>query len=154
MFQENFVPWDVRENILKFREILLSLENPAETRETKELGELNSRIYQSTQICDGRQSNIRLIQYCRKILHRYRYEMELQLFLEGMTTSLVSPSFCPRTRTSKLMWTEGRSSDSEIGVIACFRHHPIIQQKLVTGRTMTTDFSGCTDDDLPEFSWS
>ena len=45
------------------------------------------------------------------------------------------------------------SDDSDIEVIACYRHVPIQPQDLMAGRAMTVDTSQCVIDDHPNFPW-
>ena len=50
--------------------------------------------------------------------------------------------------------TGRHSDDSDIDVIACYRHVPWGSQIRFTPRKMTTDPSICVDDALPEFPWN
>ena len=75
--------------------------------------------------------------------------MEFSSSLEGMTTSLVCPSYLFSDEDMEVVvdslsavGTGGHSGDSEIEVIACYRHHPITQEEVTTGRAMTRDLSG------------
>ena len=79
-----------------------------------------------------------------------------------MTTSLVSPAYFSSEEEEELdvdilsvsvEGTERHSDDSDIEVIACYRHVPIEEPKKTTPRKITTDLSSCVDDRLPEFPW-
>ena len=78
-----------------------------------------------------------------------------------MITSLVSPNNLSTDKDMEVdvgslsaARKEGQSGYSEIEVIACYRHHPNTQQKLTTGRSMTTDLPRCLIVILPEFPWT
>ena len=87
--------------------------------------------------------------------------MEMQFAFEGMTTSMVRPTYFSSeeveeemdvyTLSVSVQGTERHSDDSDIEVIACFRHVPIAQPKPITPRKMLTDLLSCVDDGLPEF---
>ena len=49
--------------------------------------------------------------------------------------------------------TERQSDDSDIEVIACYRHIPIAQPEAIVPLQMTTDIWRCVDDGWPEFPW-
>ena len=62
--------------------------------------------------------------------------MEMQFVFDEMTHSLVSPAYSRQKRKKKWMWTYYRclwrgtarhSDDSDIEVIACYRHVPIVK---------------------------
>ena len=53
--------------------------------------------------------------------------------------------------TLSVAGTERQSDDSDVEVIACYRHVRVRAKGAVAGRQMTTDLYSCASDDLPEF---
>ena len=96
-------------------------------------------------------------------LRRYQLDMEMQFTFDEMTTSLVSPAYFSSEEEEEMdvdllsVSVEGtgrHSDDSEIEVIACYRHVPVSQAKPTSHQKMTVDLSGCVDDGFPEFPWN
>ena len=88
--------------------------------------------------------------------------MEMQFTFDKMTTSLVSPAYFASEEEAEMdvdllsVSVEGtgrHSDDSDIEVVACYRHVPVTLSKPTALRKMTTDLSGCADDGFPEFLW-
>ena len=86
--------------------------------------------------------------------------MEKQFALDEMTTSLVNPVYASSEDEEEMevdllsVSGSGRhSDDSDIEVIACYRHVPVTQSNTIAPRKMTTDLFGCVDDGFPDFPW-
>ena len=87
--------------------------------------------------------------------------MEMQFAFDEMTTSLVSPAYVSSEEEEmdvdllsvSVEGTGRHSDDSDIEVIACYRHVPVTQPNMIAPRKMTTDLSGCADDGFPDFPW-
>ena len=85
----------------------------------------------------------------------------MQFAFDEMTTSLVSPVYFSSEEEEMdvdLLSVSGEatghhSDDSDIEVIACYRHVPVTQPNMIAPRKMTTDLSGCADDGFPDFPW-
>ena len=85
-------------------------------------------------------------------------EMNLQFNLEALTTPAISPSYFSSDEDmdvdiESVDATSEPSGDSDIEVIACYRHVPVPKQGSVAGRQMTTELSDCTDSEFPPFPW-
>ena len=87
--------------------------------------------------------------------------MGTQFTIDELANSLVSPAYFSEEEEDmdvdilsvSAQGTERHSDDSDIEVIACYRHVPIAPTKQNATRKMTTDLSSCVDDGLPEFPW-
>ena len=88
--------------------------------------------------------------------------METQFTIDELANSLVSPAYFSSEEEEDMevdilsvsaQGTERHSDDSDIEVIACYRHVPIAPTEQNATRKMTTDLSSCVDDGLPEFPW-
>ena len=88
--------------------------------------------------------------------------MGTQFTIDELANSLVSPAYFSSEEEEDMdvdilsvsaQGTERHSDDSDIEVIACYRHVPIAPTKQNATRKMTTDLSSCVDDGLPEFPW-
>ena len=81
----------------------------------------------------------------KTFLLRYQIEMEMQVVLDGMTTSQVSPAFSSEDQMDVAIHSvsvegaERHWDNSDIVVIACYRHVPIAQPEAIVPRQMTTD---------------
>ena len=88
--------------------------------------------------------------------------MGTQFTIDELANFLVSPAYFSSEEEKDMdvdilsvsaQGTERHSDDSDIEVIACYRHVPIAPTKQNATRKMTTDLSSCVDDGLPEFPW-
>ena len=82
--------------------------------------------------------------------------MNLQFNLEALTTPAISPSYFSSDEDMDVDLecvdaTGEPSGDSDIEVIACYRHVPVPEQGSVAGRQMTTELSDCTGSEFPPF---
>ena len=83
-------------------------------------------------------------------------EMSRQFQLGDLSASPISPSNYSSDEemdvdAQSVEVLGSASVDSDIEVIACYRHVPIQPQGLVAGRAMTVDTSECANDGYPNF---
>ena len=113
----------------------------------------------STKLNCGIQLFNRSLEIAKKFFFkRYKMEMNLQFHLDDLSAPPESPSYYSSDEEMEVdvqsVEALGSSSnDSDIDVIACYRHKPIQAQCLVAGRAMTVDTSQCINDDYANFTW-
>ena len=87
----------------------------------------------------------------------------MEITFDEMTTFLVSPAYFSSEEEEEMdldllsVSVEGtgrHSDDSDIEVIACYRHDPVSQEKPTSPQKMNADLSGCVGDGFLEFPWN